>query len=125
MRLLLDTHILLWWLTDDRRIPAESREIIRDGKNQVFVSAASAWEIAIKRSLGKLRAPADLKAQIQTARFEVLNVTIDHALAVSDLPAHHSDPFDRILVAQALFEGLTVVTQDPKIHRYEVAVLAR
>ncbi|MGQ0680681.1 MAG: type II toxin-antitoxin system VapC family toxin [Actinomycetota bacterium] len=125
MRLLLDTHILLWWLTDDRRTPAESREIIREGKNQVFVSSASAWEIAIKRSLGKLRAPADLKTQIQAARFEVLNVTIDHALGVADLPAHHSDPFDRILVAQALFEGLTVVTQDPKIHRYEVSVLAR
>jgi PIN domain nuclease of toxin-antitoxin system len=75
--------------------------------------------------LGKLRAPADLKAQIQTARFAVLNVTVDHALGVGDLPAHHSNPFDRILVAQALFEGLTMVTQDPKLHRYEVAVLGR
>lgn len=125
MRLLLDTHILLWWLTDDRRMPAESREIIREGRNQVFISSASAWEIAIKRSLGRLRAPTDLKAQIRTARFEVLNVTIDHALGVGDLPAHHSDPFDRILVAQALYEGLTMVTLDPEIHRYEVAVLGR
>jgi PIN domain nuclease of toxin-antitoxin system len=125
VRLLLDTHILLWWLTDGRRIPQESREVIREGKNQVFVSSVSAWEIAIKQSLGTLRAPADLKAQVQTARFEVLDVTIDHALAAVDLPAHHSDPFDRMLVAQALFEGLTIVTHDPKIHRYEVAVLGR
>jgi len=125
VRLLLDTHILLWWLTDGSRIPQESREVIRDGKNQVFISSASAWEIAIKRGLGKLRAPGDLKEQVQTARFEVLNVTIDHALAVSDLPAHHSDPFDRILVAQALVEDLTMVTQDPRIHRYDVAVLGR
>lgn len=125
MRLLLDTHILLWWLTDGLRIPQESRELIREGKNQVYVSSASAWEIAIKQSLGKLRAPSDLTAQVQTARFEVLDVTIDHALAVVDLPNHHSDPFDRMLVAQALFEGLTIVTQDPKIHRYEVAVLGR
>ena len=125
VRLLLDTHILLWWLTDGSRIPQESREVIRDGKNQVFISSASAWEIAIKRGLGKLRVPGDLKEQVQTARFEVLNVTIDHALAVSDLPAHHSDPFDRILVAQALVEDLTMVTRDPKIHRYDVAVLGR
>ena len=125
MRLLLDTHILLWWLTDGSRIPQESREAIRDGKNQVFISSASAWEIAIKRSLGKLRTPADLKDQLQTARFEVVNVTIDHALAVGDLPAHHSDPFDRMLVAQAILEGLTMVTQDPKIHPHEVAVLGR
>ncbi len=122
MRLLLDTHILLWWLTDDPRMPEKSREVIRDGKNQVFISSASAWEMVIKKSLGKLRIPADLKGQIETARFEVLNVTIDHALAVGDLPAHHFDPFDRILVAQALFEDLTIVTQDPMIHRYDVSV---
>lgn len=125
MRLLLDTHILLWWLTDNLRITPQSREIIQEGTNQVFISAASAWEIAIKSSLGKLRAPADLKDQIETARFDVLNVTVDHALAVGYLPDHHSDPFDRMLVAQARFEGLTMVTEDPKIHRYEVAVLGR
>lgn len=107
------------------RRTANPREALRQGTNQVFVSSASAWEIAIKQSLGKLRAPADLKAQIQTARFEMLNVTIDHALAVGDLPAHHSDPFDRILVAQALFEELTMVTQDPKIHRYGLDALGR
>lgn len=125
MRLLLDTHILIWWLTGSSRISPESREAIRKGKNQVFVSSASAWEIAIKRGLGKLRAPDDLKAQIGLARFEALNITIDHALAAGDLPAHHSDPFDRLLVAQALVEDLTVVTHDPQIHRYDVAVFGR
>lgn len=125
MRLLLDTHILLWWLTDPDRIPKESREAVRDGNNQAFVSSASAWEIAIKRRLGKLRGPADLKDQIHKARFELLNITIDHALGVGDLPDHHSDPFDRLLVSQALFDGLTIVTLDPRIQRYDVAVLSR
>jgi PIN domain nuclease of toxin-antitoxin system len=125
LRLLLDTHILLWWLADEMRIPERNREVIRDGRNQVFVSAASAWEIAIKRRLGKLRAPADLKAQIINARFELLNVTIDHALAVEGLPDHHSDPFDRMLVAQARSENLTMVSEDPKVRLYDLPVLGR
>jgi PIN domain nuclease of toxin-antitoxin system len=125
LRLLLDTHILLWWLADEMRIPERNREVIRDGRNQVFVSAASAWEIAIKRRLGKLRAPADLKAQITSARFELLNVTIDHALAVEGLPDHHSDPFDRMLVAQARSENLTMVSEDPKVRLYDLPVLGR
>jgi PIN domain nuclease of toxin-antitoxin system len=125
LRLLLDTHILLWWLADEMRIPEQHREVIRDGRNQVFVSAASAWEIAIKRRLGKLRAPADLKAQITSARFELLNVTIDHALAVEGLPDHHSDPFDRMLVAQARSENLTMVSEDPKVRLYDLPVLGR
>lgn len=125
MRLLLDTHILLWWLADEMRIPEQHREVIRDGRNQVFVSAASAWEIAIKRRLGKLRTPADLKTQITNARFELLNVTIDHALAIEGLPDHHSDPFDRMLVAQARSENLTMVSEDPKVRLYDLPVLGR
>lgn len=123
MRLLLDTHILLWWLADEMRIPEKHREIIRDGRNQVLVSTASAWEVAIKQRLGRLRAPADLKAQVKAARFELLNITIDHALAVGELPDHHSDPFDRMLIAQAHIEGLTVVTEDPKLHLYDLTIL--
>jgi PIN domain nuclease of toxin-antitoxin system len=107
------------------RIPEQHREVIRDGRNQVFVSAASACEIAIKRRLGKLRAPADLKTQITNARFELLNVTIDHALAIEDLPDHHSDPFDRMLVAQARSEDLTMVSEDPKVRLYDLPVLGR
>ena len=125
MRLLLDTHILLWWLADELRIPEKHREIIRDGKNQVLVSTASAWEVAIKQRLGKLRAPADLKSQVKAARFELLNITIDHALAVGELPDHHSDPFDRMLIAQARIEGLTLVTEDPKFRSYDLTILGR
>jgi PIN domain nuclease of toxin-antitoxin system len=125
LRLLLDTHILLWWLADEGRIPEKHREIIRDGRTQVFVSAASTWEVVIKQRLGKLRAPADLKAQVEAARFELLNITIDHALAFGDLPDHHSDPFDRMLIAQARTESLILVTEDPKLRLYDLPILGR
>ncbi len=124
MRLLLDTHVLLWALTDDRRLAPEIRAAIVDGKTEVLVSAASAWEITVKRALGKLRAPDDLPGQVAAARFESLDISVEHALAVGELPDHHRDPFDRMLVAQARVEGLTVVTNDPWIRRYDVAVLA-
>ncbi len=123
MSLLLDTHVLLWALTDDARLRPEARERIADGRTRVLVSAASAWEITIKRGLGKLRAPDDLADQLEAARFEGLEVTIEHALAVSELADHHSDPFDRLLVAQARVDDLTLVTHDPLIQQYDVAVL--
>lgn len=124
MRLLLDTHVLLWALTDDARLRPEVRERIADGRTPVVVSAASAWEITIKASLGKLRVPNDLPEQLEAARFEPLDVTIVHALAVGDLPDLHRDPFDRLLVAQAQVDGLTLVTSDPQVQRYDVEVLA-
>lgn len=123
MRLLLDTHALLWALTDDARLQQDARERIADGRNQVLVSAASAWEITIKRAVGKLRAPDDLARQVAQARFDPLDITIEHAVAVGDLPNHHRDPFDRLLVAQARVDGLTIVTHDVQIERYDVAVL--
>ncbi|CAN5865761.1 type II toxin-antitoxin system VapC family toxin [soil metagenome] len=123
MPLLLDTHVLLWALTEDRRLRPEVRDQIADGRTRVLVSAASAWEITIKRALGKLRAPGDLSDQLAAARFEGLALTTEHALAVGDLPALHGDPFDRLLVAQARVEGLTLVTSDPQVQRYEVTVL--
>jgi len=124
LRLLLDTHVLLWALADDPRLTLEDRAAITDGRAEVFVSAASAWEITIKRALGKLRAPDDLREQLAVARFEGLDVSIEHALAVGELPDHHRDPFDRILIAQARVEGLTIVTYDAQIKRYDVAVFA-
>ena len=123
MRLLLDTHVLLWSLADDPRLATSVRDLIIDSEVGVFVSAASAWEITIKQGLGKLRAPDDLPAQLVAARFEALPISVEHAVAVLDLPDHHRDPFDRMLIAQARVEGLTVVTHDPQIGRYEVAVL--
>jgi len=123
LRLLLDTHVLLWVLLDDRRLRSEVRDRIADGRTEVFVSAASAWEITIKRALGQLRAPDDLVHQLAAARLAGLDVRIEHALAVAELPDHHRDPFDRLLVAQARVEKLVLVTSDDVLRRYDVPVL--
>ncbi|MDP9443339.1 MAG: type II toxin-antitoxin system VapC family toxin [Actinomycetota bacterium] len=115
--------MLLWALAADPRLSAGVRRAIRDPANDVFVSAASAWEIAIKRSLGKLQAPDDLEEQLDRARFSALPITIQHALVAGALERHHGDPFDRVLIAQALVEHLTVVTRDPRFEPYGVPVL--
>jgi PIN domain nuclease of toxin-antitoxin system len=125
MNLLLDTHILLWALADDSRLPAVVRAAVADGRNRVLVSAASSWEIAIKKALGKLRSPDDLVEQVEHARFEPLDITIEHTLGVAELPLHHADPFDRLLVAQARADRLTLVTMDSKLQPYEVDLLPR
>ena len=122
MRLLLDTHALLWWLADEGLIP-QAREAIADPANLVAVSAASAWEISIKKALGKLSAPDDLEQQVQTSGFIPLPITIAHALAAGQLSRHHEDPFDRILVAQAIAEGMTIVTRDKRFEDYDVALV--
>lgn len=123
MRLLLDTHALLWWLADDGRLSPPARDAIADGANLVAVSAASAWEISIKKALGKLQAPDDLPAAIDDCGLQPLPITLHHAALAGALPRHHDDPFDRMLVAQAMHEGLTVVTADPAFAAYGVAVL--
>ena len=122
MRLLLDTHALLWWLADEGLIP-QAREAIADPANLVAVSAASAWEISIKKALGKLSAPDDLEQQVQTSGFIPLPITIAHALAAGQLSRHHEDPFDRMLVAQAIAEGMTIVTRDKRFEDYDVALV--
>jgi PIN domain nuclease of toxin-antitoxin system len=124
VRLLLDTHTLLWWLADDPRLAEQARTAMGDPANDAFVSAASAWEIAIKAGLGKVSMPDDLVEQLAANSFTALPVQMTHALAVRHLPDHHRDPFDRLLVAQAQIEGLTLVTADRSIPRYDVAVLA-
>ncbi len=123
MKLLLDTHVLLWWLADDP-LPRVADEAIRSPRNVVCVSAASAWEIGIKVGLGKLRLPDDLSARMRAERFTPLPVTMAHGLRVAELPLLHGDPFDRLLVAQAQLEGLTIVTRDERIARYGVETLA-
>src|SRR4051794_34918073 len=120
MTLLLDTHVFLWWLDDPRLLSKAAWKAISDGMNTVYISAAVAWEITIKRSLGKLDAPDDLEAAILANRFLPLAVTIPHALAVRTLPEHHRDPFDRLLIAQARHEGFKIVSRDPHIPRYDV-----
>ena len=123
MTLLLDTHTFLWWLDDPALLAESARKAIADGKNLVYVSAAVAWEIAIKRSLGKLDAPEDLEAVMAANRFLPLPVTVPHALAVASLPDHHRDPFDRLLIAQARHEGFQLVSRDPSMKLYDVPLL--
>ncbi|HEY6280059.1 MAG TPA: type II toxin-antitoxin system VapC family toxin [Streptosporangiaceae bacterium] len=122
MRLLLDTHTLLWWLADEG-LSTQAREAIADPANLAAVSAASAWEISIKKALGKLAAPDDLEDQLEAGGFEPLPISIAHAVAAGRLPRHHDDPFDRMLIAQALAEGLTIVTRGKRFGDYGVALL--
>lgn len=128
MRLLLDTHAFLWWLDDDPRLAKLARSAISAPANHIFVSAASIWEIAIKLSVGKLRMRgehADRLAELVAAcGFAELTVTAKHAATVRDLPRHHSDPFDRLLVAQACAEQLALLSADPEIGRYAVEIIS-
>jgi PIN domain nuclease of toxin-antitoxin system len=121
--LLLDTHVVLWWLAGTRLAPTAA-ERIGDGGELVVVSAASIWEAAIKAALGKLHMPEGLADAVVDEGFEPLPIAFPHAQLAGELPAHHRDPFDRMLVAQALTEGLTIVTHDPVFATYGVPVLA-
>jgi PIN domain nuclease of toxin-antitoxin system len=124
MNLLLDTHVLLWAVDDDPSLSQAARTAIIDGRNVVFVSAATAWEIAIKKALGKLQAPTDsYLEELRRHRFTPLDITTEHALAVETLPPYHADPFDRMLVAQAQVEKLTLVTRDPRLQAYAVPII--
>ncbi len=127
MRVLLDTHAFLWWIVDSPQLSPHAREIIGDGSNQLFVSAASAWEIAIKVQLGKLTLPdapeCFVPEQLSRNAMESLPILLSHALHVSMLPVYHRDPFDRMLVAQSQLEDLPILTADPQITQYAVNVL--
>jgi PIN domain nuclease of toxin-antitoxin system len=123
LRLLLDTQVVIWSLLAPERLLGATREAIQDGANDVFVSIASPWEIAIKKSRGKLDPPDNLEVQLAEKRFALLPVSLRHTRAIESLPHHHGDPFDRMLVAQAQTDGLTIVTSDRKIARYRVAVM--
>lgn len=122
MRLLLDTHTLLWWLSD-APLSVVAHDIISDPTNPAFVSAVTAWEITIKQALGKLSAPDDLCDVVIGSGFEPLPIQLSHAVTAGRLPSHHRDPFDRMLIAQAQHEGLTIVTRDHSFDPYEVATV--
>lgn len=118
MKVLLDTHLILWWLADSPSLSGEAREVICAPENTVFVSAASLWEIWLKENLGKLRLPPDFEQKLEAESFESLPLTAAHARRVALLPWHHRDPFDRMLAAQAQVEGLTLLTADPVMAAY-------
>lgn len=128
MNLLLDTHILLWWLADDPLLGERHRRAIADARNRVWVSAASAWEVAIKSALGRLALPGPaaevLPAALAENDFTPLPISVEHALRVAELPRLHADPFDRILIAQAIAETLTIVTADAVFASYPVSILS-
>ncbi|HEY5709759.1 MAG TPA: type II toxin-antitoxin system VapC family toxin [Solirubrobacterales bacterium] len=123
MRLLLDTHTMIWVFSAPRLLSAQARDAISTEENEVFVSVISPWEVAIKRSKKRLRAPDDLGDAMEAHRFQLLPVLLRHTKAVDSLPHHHGDPFDRMLVAQAIIDGLTLVTSDRAMRRYPVATL--
>ena len=127
MRALLDTHAFLWWITDDPRLSTRVREVIADGGKILYFSAASGWEIAIKAGLGRLRIPENLERflteELAQNAIQVLPVYLSHALRVYTLPPHHRDPFDRLLISQALLGKLPVLTADPQIAIYPVDVI--
>ena len=122
MSLLVDTHVVLWWLTDDKTLGDDIKDRL-DHELDVYVSAASIWEVAIKQAIGKLPGPSDLPERIRDCGFTPLPISAEHAITAGRLPLIHRDPFDRVLVAQAQCEEFTLVTRDENCQQYEVSIL--
>lgn len=127
MRYLLDTHIFVWWILDHPNLSPDVKKIISNKENEIYLSAATTWEIVIKASIGKLVFPEEpaefIKEQLTLNDFRILNVTIDHSFGVFQLPMLHKDPFDRLLIAQAKAENLVLITDDELIKQYSVDIL--
>ena len=127
MKLLLDTHVAIWAVAFSPRLPPAIAELLRDAGNEIFVSVVTVWEIAIKRALGKRSAPPLSAAQavghFRASRYRLLDVTVEHAMGVESLPHIHADPFDRLLVAQALAEPLRLLTRDAKVAAYSDSII--
>jgi PIN domain nuclease of toxin-antitoxin system len=127
MRYLLDTHTFLWWNMDDAQLSSLARELIANGNNEIFLSAASAWEITIKTARGRLTLPEDptryVSNRLSLHGFQALPVQIHHAVQVYKLPLHHADPFDRLLIAQSQIESMSLISVDMEIRKYEVEVI--
>ena len=124
MNLLLDTHTLLWWLNDEPKLAQAARAAIAEPENSVFLSAVVVWEIRIKQAIRKLDLPDDFLEVLNAQKFVELPVKVDHAHALAKLPPIHRDPFDRMLVAQATIERMSIATRDPAIAEYGVNVVA-
>jgi PIN domain nuclease of toxin-antitoxin system len=120
MSYLLDTHTFIWWIEDNLSLSYQSKQIISNPNNLIFVSAVNTWEITIKKSLGKLNVPGNLEEIILQCGFDILPIAIKHTLFIESLDKHHDDPFDRLLISQAIIENLTIITRDEKIIKYKV-----
>lgn len=123
MNFLLDTHALIWTLENNPTLSIKARDAIINGKNMIFVSSVSAWEISIKKSMGKLETPDNLYEEIRLHRFTELKINFEHAQLAGKLPPIHKDPFDRMLISQAIIEKLTLITRDKLIAQYDVNCL--
>jgi PIN domain nuclease of toxin-antitoxin system len=127
VKVLIDTHAFLWWDVDDGRLSERARSVLRDGANDVLISAASVWEVAIKAAKGRLDLPGDLHAyvadRLRRYRWTALAIDERHAVRAAGLPMIHADPFDRMLVAQSQVEGIPLVSSDPAITRYDVETI--
>jgi PIN domain nuclease of toxin-antitoxin system len=120
MSYLLDTHTFIWWIEDNLNLSYQSKQIISNPNNLIFISAVNTWEITIKKSLGKLNVLGNLEEIILQCGFDVLPIAIKHTLFIESLDKHHDDPFDRLLISQAIIENLTIITRDEKIIKYKV-----
>jgi PIN domain nuclease of toxin-antitoxin system len=123
MNLLLDTHALLWWLEDNPTLSVKARTAILESTNVVFISAAVIWEIRIKQSLGKLKIPKNFQEVVDAQQFESLDITSEHAHKIISLAKYHRDPFDRMLIAQAIVGRFTLITRDKNIMKYEISYI--
>lgn len=123
MNLLLDTHVLLWWLDDNPTLTNEASAAILEPTNIVFISAAVIWEIRIKQSLGKLKIPKNFREVLEAQPFEKLDITSDHAHKIASLQKYHRDPFDRMLIAQSIVEHFSLITRDENIMKYDVSFI--
>ena len=120
---LLDTHVLLWWIMDDIRLPERVRSILKNPEHQIWVSSCSIWEIFIKKNRGKLKVRDDIESFIEAEGFKQLDISLRHAQLAGSLPRHHEDPFDRMLIAQASLEKLKLITGDAHFKPYEAPMV--
>ncbi len=120
---LIDTHIFIWWMEKSNKLPQELFDLLNNPHNKIFLSVVSVWEIVLKKRKKKLDLSMDMKVSVQKSKFSVLPIEIDHVFGIDILPLHHKDPFDRILISQAIVEKLTLITTDDKIVKYNLPML--
>ncbi|MEK7559016.1 MAG: type II toxin-antitoxin system VapC family toxin [Patescibacteria group bacterium] len=120
---LVDTHIFIWWLSEDKKLNKSTQKILKDPNSHIYVSIATLWEISIKNTAGKLPLKTTITEMVSFSGFELLSINLSHVLNLGKLPIYHNDPFDRMLIAQAKAEGLTLLTDDRKIKKYDIKVI--